>query len=200
MSSEGKQPPFSPTLAYFRTVQSRSMDQQAHKFQLIGNRFSAVFAVCLTGFLASRDFRAMFSAAPHEAGWLMPLDFLPLPIWTVAILNIAFYVYLFWVAFWFYRGVQGKERMIVAGFFTSGLLGLLGRIKAMSSPHAVSAIRAVQTVGMGVAFFAALVILLESPAFGKSDAKTAMRIFLFVGAFFVIALLLGALLYFAPWR
>jgi hypothetical protein len=143
------------------------MDQQAHKFQLIGNRFSAVFAVCLTGFLASRDFRAVFSDSPHKAGWLIPLDSLPLPIRGVAAVNLVFYAYLFWLYFWFYRGVQGKERIVVAGFFTSGLVGLLGHIKALSSPHALAAIRVVQTVGMGVAFFAALVILLESPAFGK---------------------------------
>jgi hypothetical protein len=171
------------------------MERREHKFQLIGNRFSAVFAVCLTGFLASRDFRAVFSPAPHDAGWLISLNFLSLPIWAVATLNVVFYVYMFWVAIWFYRGVQGKERIIVAGFFTSGLLGLLGRIKALASPHAISAIRTVEPIGIGVAFVAALVILLKSPAWQKGDAKTAVWLLLFLGAFLLFAFVVGALLY-----
>jgi hypothetical protein len=172
------------------------MAGREHKFQLIGNRFTAILAVCLTGFLAWRDLRAAFSEAPYTAGWLItPLDSFPLPAWGVAAFNVAFYIYVVGLGVWFYRGVQGKERFVVAGF----LLGLLGPIKALASPRAVAAIRTVQAVGMGVAFFAALTILLESPTLGKSDAKTAMRLLLFLGAFSVFAFLVGAVLYFT-WR
>jgi hypothetical protein len=120
---------------------------------------------------------------------------LPLPIWTVIAFNLFFYASMLWLGFWVYRGAQGNERVLVGGFFTAALLGLLGPIKALSSPHAFTAIRSIQFAGMTVAFFAALVILLKSPALQKGDAKTAVRLLLFLGAFVLIAVLVGALLY-----
>jgi hypothetical protein len=126
----------------------------------------------------------------------MPLDFLPLPPWAVAAINLTFYIYLFWVGFWFYRRTSGKESIVVAGFFMSGLLGLLGRIEALASPRPIVAIRSIQSVCMTAAFLASLLILLKSPPLGKGDAKTALRLSLYLGTFVVIALLLGALIYF----
>jgi hypothetical protein len=172
------------------------MNTREHKFKLIGNRFSAILAVCLMGFLAQRDIRGVFSETPHESGWLMPLDFLRLPGWGVAVINLAFYIYLIWVGVWFYRRTEGNERLLVAGFLTSGLLGLFGRIRALASPHPMATIRSLQSVCMTVAFVAAILILLKSPAFGRGDAKTALRLSGFLGAFVVVALLLGALIYF----
>jgi hypothetical protein len=171
------------------------MERRAHKFQLIGNRFTAIMALCLTGFLAARDLRAVFHGAPQKSGWLIPLDSLPLPIWAVIIFNFIFYVYMLWLAFWFYRGTRGNERVVVGGFFTAALLGLLGPIKALGSPRAVTAIRSVQAIGMSIAFFGALLILLKSPAWQTGDAKTAVRLSLFLGAFVLFAFVVGALLY-----
>ena len=171
------------------------MERREHKFQLIGNRFTAIAAVCLTGFLAAWDGWAVFSGAPHKSGWLIPSDSLPLPIWGVIILNFFFYSYMLWIAFWVYRGTQGKERVVVGGYFTAALLGLLGRIKALDSPRAVIWIRSVQSVGMSVAFFAALLILWQSPAWQTDDAKSAVRLSLFLGAFVLFTFVVGALLY-----
>ena len=171
------------------------MAQREYKFQLIGNRFNAVIAVCLTGFLAARDLRDVFSDAPHKSGWLIPLDSLPLPILAVIIFNLFFYIYMLWLGYWGYRGTQGSERVVVGGFFTAAFLGLLGPIKALSSPHAITAIRSAQAVGMSIAFFAALLILLKSPAWQTGDAKTAVRLSLFLGAFLLFAFVVGALLY-----
>jgi uncharacterized BrkB/YihY/UPF0761 family membrane protein len=126
------------------------MEPREHKFQLIGNRITAVIAVCLTGFLAARDLRAVFSGAPHKSGWLIPLDSLPLPTWAVIIFNLFFYIYMLWLSFWAYRGTRGNERVVVGGFFTAALLGLLGSIKALGSPHAITAIRSAQAVGMSI--------------------------------------------------
>ncbi len=173
------------------------MERREHKFQLIGNRFTAIIAVCLTGFLAARDFRSAFSGAPHKSGWLIPLDSLPLPIWAIIIFNLLFYIYMLWLGFWSYRGTQGKERVVVGGFFSAALLGLLGPIKALGSPHAITAIRSAQAVGMSISFFAALLILLKSPAWRTGDAKTAVRLLLFLGAFLLFAFVAGALLYWA---
>jgi hypothetical protein len=136
------------------------MAQREYKFQLIGNRFNAVITVCLTGFLAAKDFRAAFSGAPHKSGWLIPLGSLPLPNWAVITLNLFFCIYMLWLGYWGYRGTQGNERVVVGGFFTAALLGLLGPIKALGSPQAITAIRSVQALGISVAFFAALLILL----------------------------------------
>ena len=171
------------------------MGPREHKFQLIGNRITAVIAVCLTGFLAARDLRAVFSGAPHKSGWLIPLDSLPLPIWAIIIFNLLFYIYMLWLSFWVYRGTRGNERVVVGGFFTAALLGLLGSIKALGSPHTITAIRSAQAVGMSIAFFAALLILLKSSAWQTGDSKTAVRLLLFLGAFLLFAFLVGALMY-----
>ena len=172
------------------------MEGREHKFQLIGNRFSAVLAVCIIGYLAWRDIRAVSSNIPPKRGWIMSFDFLPLPAWSVAAINVLFYFYLLWVAIWFYRRVEGSERIIVAGFFMSGLIGLLARIDALGSQQIIAAIRSLQSGCMTVAFVAAVVILLKSPVFDKADAKTARRLFAFVGTFLVVALLIGGLIYF----
>jgi len=175
------------------------MAQREYKFQLIGNRFNAVIAVCLTGFLAARDLRAVFSGPPHKSGWLIPLDSLTLPIWAVITLNLFFYIYMLWLGYWCYRRTQGNERVVVGGFFTAALLSLLGPIKVLGSPQAITAIRSVQALGMSVAFFAALLIFLKSPAWPKGDAQTAGRLLLFVGALVVFVFVIGAALYFT-WR
>jgi hypothetical protein len=172
------------------------MARREHKFQLISNRFSAIVAVCFTGFLAERDLRAVFLTAPRKSDWLIPLGSLWLPIWTVIALNLFFYIYFVWLGYWAYRGTQSNERVVVGGFFTATLLGLLGRIRVLSSPPAISAIRSVQALGISIAFFATVLILLRSPAWQKGDAQTAGRLFLFVGAFVVFVFVVGAVLYF----
>jgi hypothetical protein len=175
------------------------MEPRGHKFQLIGNRFSAIIAVCLTGFFAATDLRVLLSGAPHKSGWLISLNSLPLPIWAVITFNLFFYLYMLWLAVWSVRGTQGNERVVVTGFFASALLGLSRPIKALASPYAITAIRSVQAVGMSVAFFAALLILLKSSGWQKGDAQTAGRLLLFVGALVVFGFVIGAVMYFT-WR
>jgi hypothetical protein len=121
---------------------------------------------------------------------------LPLPAWSVAAINVLFYVYLIWAAIWFYRRVEGNERIVVAGFFMSGLIGFLGRIDALGSPSSIAAIRSIQSGCMTVAFVAAIAILLKSPAFERADAKTALRFCAYIGTFAVVMLLIGGLIYF----
>jgi len=106
---------------------------------------------------------------------------------------------MLWLGYRGYSGTQGNERVVVGGFFTAALLGLLGPIGTLGSPQAITAIRSVQALGMSVAFFAALLILLKSPAWQKADAQTAGRLLLFVGAFVVFVFVIGAVLYFT-WR
>jgi hypothetical protein len=148
------------------------MDERKYRPQLIGNRLTAAIAVCLTGFLAVRDFRAVFSGTLPKPGWLIPFDSMPLPIWAMAIVNLAFYVYMLWLGVVFYRWAQGNERVVVAGFFAGTLLS---PIKALVSPPAVAVIRSVQAVGMTVAFLAATYIFLKSPATAKGNSKIAKQ-------------------------
>jgi hypothetical protein len=173
------------------------MEHREYSFQLIGNRFSAIIAVCLTGILTAVDLRALFIAAPHKASWLLgPLDSWPLPIWSVIALNLLFRTALLWGGVLFLRGTQGKERLVVAGWFMSACLGMLNPIEALSAPPAIAVIRLLRTIGMSVAFLAALLILLKSPAFGRDDAKTALRLLLFLGTFIAFIFLASAALYF----
>ena len=99
------------------------------------------------------------------------------------------------MGYWVYRGTRGTERVVVGGFFTAALLGLLGPIRALGSPQTITAIRSAQAVGMSVAFFAALLVLLNSPAWQIGDAKKAVRVVLFLGAFLLFFFVVGALVY-----
>jgi hypothetical protein len=85
------------------------MERPEHKFQLIPNRFIAITAVCLTGYLAASEVRTAFSGDTHKSGWLIPLDSSPLPIWAAIILNLCFYTYMLWLGFWGHRGTQGDD-------------------------------------------------------------------------------------------
>jgi hypothetical protein len=168
------------------------------RFHLIRNRFSAVIAVCLTGLWASQDIRALFAAAPQRPSWLFPLDSLPLlPTWSVVALNLFFSVYLLWIMFWLVRGTEGWERVMVAGFSVSAGRIPLEPIGALSFQPAITVIRAVGAAGMGTAFFAALIVLAESPAFGRDDARTALSLLFILGCLVVFTLAVGAIGYFA---
>jgi hypothetical protein len=137
------------------------MEQQEPKPRLIGNRRIAAIALCCTGFIAAQSFRAIFAHAPHDSHWLVSLDFMSLPIWTVVLINLGFYVYLLWVGVEFYRLAQGMERVVVVGWFNIIFLGLIQNL--VSTPHA-AAIQWVKAAGMAVAFLTATYIYLKSPA------------------------------------
>ncbi len=169
--------------------------------KLIGNRFSAIIAVCLTALFAAEDVQAIFSNALPKSHWLIDLDFLSPPIWATALVNLTFYVFFLWAGVGLYRSTQGKERVLVCGWFASFLLGLLfGPIEGLIPPWAIATIRYAKGIGMSVAFIAALLILVKSPPFGKSDATSLGRLLLFLGLFVIGALVIGALIYFLPLR
>ena len=164
---------------------------------LISNRRNAAIAVCLTGFVAVQSFRGAFSQAPHNPDWLLPLDPISMPIWILAVVNVAFYLYLVWVVVTFYRSAQREERVVVAGWF--GVL-LLIPLHLLASARGAAAIQWVKAAGMAVAFIAAGYILLKSPANATGISKMAsQRLFVWV-AVLATALVLGALLYFVQMR
>jgi hypothetical protein len=131
------------------------MEERADKPRLIPNRLAAITAAILTGFVAAEAFRdALF----HPVGrfhWLFPLAF-EIPKWAVFAVNGAFYAYLLWACFAFFRIAQGNERVIVVGW-SLGIV--LYPIKYLVSPPAALAIQYVEATGLTAAFFAALDIL-----------------------------------------
>jgi hypothetical protein len=88
------------------------------KSGLIGNRETAIGVFILTAFVAALTFRAALSHEAHQSHWLLPLNDL-LSTWAVWAINIAFYVYLAWLCVAFFRVAVGKERILVAGWFSS---------------------------------------------------------------------------------
>jgi hypothetical protein len=147
------------------------MGQPEFKPRLIHNRREAVIALCLTGYVAALSFRDVLSHSQHKSHWLVDLHFM-LPTWAVAGVNLGFYAYLLWLGVVFYRIAQGKERVLVAGWFTGGFLGL---IQNLVSASAAAAIDYVQAIGMVVAFLAAVDIFLRMPASGypRLDNQTS---------------------------
>jgi hypothetical protein len=147
------------------------MGQPEFKPRLIHNRLGAVIALCLTGYVAALSFRNVLSHSHQKSNWLVDLHFM-LPTWAVAVVNLGFYAYLLWIAVAFYRIAQGKERVVVAGWSS---VGLLEPIQSLVSASAAAAIDHVKAIGMLVAFLAAVDIFLRMPASGypRLDNQTS---------------------------
>ncbi|MGO9588445.1 MAG: hypothetical protein ACLP3K_00180 [Candidatus Acidiferrales bacterium] len=142
------------------------MDQSEDKARLIGNRRTAVVALCLTGFVAALSFRELLSHAQHKSYWLLDLrGILPAP--TAAVVNVGFYAYVLWLAVVFYRGAQGKERVLVAGWFGTVFLGWIRNLVSMPVAATLDWAKA---FCMLLAFLAAVDILLRTLAGNGSRA------------------------------
>ena len=133
------------------------MEQRKQKPRLIGSRFSAAIGVVLTGYVAALALRAAFWQSPHHFHWLLPLDTL-LPARATLVLNVALYVLLFSLCIVFPRGLQGKERLLVAGWVPGVLLSPMQGIVSASLAVAIQYVKAASIM---VAFFAAVAILVE---------------------------------------
>jgi hypothetical protein len=142
------------------------VEQQKQKPRLIGSRFTAAIGVILTGYGAALTFRSAFWQSPHHFHWLLPLDAL-LPARATLAVNVAFYAWLLWLCVVFPRALQGKERVLVAGWVPGVLLS---PIQGLVSASFAIAIQHVKAVSMMVAFFAALTILIEGPARGDAPS------------------------------
>jgi hypothetical protein len=173
------------------------MEQPKSKPQLMGNKLTAAIALCSTGLVGVQSFRAVFSHAPNRPHWLVSLDFVSVPIWTVATVNLAFYVFFLWTGVEFYRAAQGKERIVVAGWFNVLLLSPFQNL--VSPPHA-AAIQWVKATGIALAFLTAAYIFVESPTGTEGITNAAKRRLLVLCLVLAAALVLGALMYFAPMR
>jgi hypothetical protein len=120
-----------------------------------------------------------------------------LPIWVVALINLAFYIYFLWLCIAFYRIAQGNERIVVAGWFNVFFLSPIQNL--VSTPQA-AAIQWVKATGMAIALLTAAYIFLKSPVAAEGITKATKHRLLVLCAVFAAALMLGALLYFVPMR
>ena len=133
------------------------MEQASRKPGLIPNRWAAVIGVMLTGFLTAVTVRDAYIHPTRHFYWLFPLDFM-LPNWALWLVNGAFYGYLLWLCFVFFRIAQRKERIVVLGCSLGIVLYPIQNL--VSTPGAV-AIQYVEAAGTAVAFLVALDILLR---------------------------------------
>jgi hypothetical protein len=144
------------------------MQQPEGQPRLIHTKRGAVFALCLTGYVAASTIRDLLSHPHRRHLWPVNLDGLALwhvtvPSWIVVGTNLLFYTWLIWAGIMVCRPVKGSERLLVLGWITSTFLGLT---QIVVSPFVASAVQYAKAAITAVAFIAALDILLRMPAGG----------------------------------
>ena len=110
-----------------------------------------------------------FGLHPSHArsAWLLPLDFM-LHGWSLIVANVVFYGYLSWLGFSFIRGTEGRERVVVLGWFADILLSPLKFLR----PEWAVGIGYIATFGLAVALLAAVSLLSHPSALADSSDRT----------------------------
>jgi len=134
------------------------MEQARDKAGLIENTRDAVIALCLTGIVAAASFRDLLRHTQHKSFWLFDMRWI-LPTPAAVVVSLGFYAYLLWLGITFYRTARSKERLVVACWFASMVLGW---IKNLVSIPAVVPIKWVQAACMLMALLAAVDIVVRS--------------------------------------
>jgi len=131
--------------------------EQFHQPQLLTTRLRTAVAMGLTAMVFALAVRDVLHLNHTRSGWLLPFDFW-LHGWPLLVLNVAFYGYLSWLAFWFIRGTHGRERTFMIGWSVALLLSPMERLR----PEWATAIRHITVIALIVSLFAALWLLLHS--------------------------------------
>src|SRR5580698_6851841 len=147
------------------------MRQFELKHRLIHTKYGAVFALCSCGYVTVLVFRNLLSHPQHKSQWPLDLHSI-LPSWAEAGVDVVFYACLVCGIAVLYRIALGKERVLIAAWFTSFSLSL---IQNLVLAPAASAIEYVKALAMTVAFLTAVDILLRMPANGypRLDNQTS---------------------------
>lgn len=124
--------------------------------RLLTTRMRTAAALGLTAFVFTLAIRGILHLGHAQSGSLLPIDFL-LHGWALVAANVALYLYLCWLGFWFIRGTAGLERFFMVGWFAGILSGPIESLR----PQWAGAIRQVGIFGLGVALLAALALLLK---------------------------------------
>ena len=122
--------------------------------RLIHSRSGAVFSVVVTGFVAYQTIKRVLHHRGLHATWIF-LSFPLLPHWGLVALNVFFYANIVWLCTALLRMGGGKERVIVAGWAASLLLGL---IQPFVPPEVAISIQYAKGLAMGAAFFMSVLI------------------------------------------
>jgi len=140
---------------------------QLYPTRLLTTRVRIAVALGLTAFLFALAIRGDLHLGHTESGSLLPWDFL-LHGRALIAANIALYLYLCWLGFWFIRGTSGPERFFMAGWFANILLSPIETLR----PQWAGAIRHIGTLGLGVALLAALAPLVSPADVPGSSGRT----------------------------
>lgn len=96
--------------------------------------------------------------------------------WLPMALDVFFYGYFCWLAFWLVRGTQGPERVFMVGWFAGILLSPLETLR----PQWAVAVKHIGTVGLAVALLAGLSLLLKpsdvADFSGRTDASSEIML------------------------
>lgn len=126
------------------------MTEVSNRPAIFGNRLSAAIGVVLTAFVTVQTFRDAFLHPTGSSHWFFQVDWAS-PRWAMSAMNAAFYVYLIWLGFAFFRTAQGRERVVVVGWFI-GIV--LYPVKVLAVGPALLAVEYVEAAAMAVALFA----------------------------------------------
>ena len=137
--------------------------------RLLTTRWKTLFALIVTAYILWLAVHGPLHLGHTESGWLLPLDSL-LHGWPLIAVNVALYLYLCWLAFWFIRGTEGRERLFIAGWLFHLILWPVERL----SPRSGTTIQYLGAFGLVVALFAAACLLLR-PAPSGSAATVNSR-------------------------
>jgi hypothetical protein len=103
-----------------------------------------------------------------ESGWLLPLDFV-LHGWPLVTANIAFYLYVCWLALCFIRGSKGRERLFISGWVAHLVLYPVEKLWPQSS----QAIQYIGTLALVLSLMAALSLLRRPAPSSDPSERTA---------------------------
>ena len=117
---------------------------------LLCNRTRIILAIALTAFVLVLAIRGAISS-DSEGLWLS----FGLHGRILIAVNVAFYSYLWWLAYWFVRGSVGSERVFMVGWFTSALVSPL----SLLSQHWSAFEHWVSSVALVVALLSAVSLL-----------------------------------------
>jgi len=124
-------------------------------------------ALGLTAFVFTTAIRGKPHPGQSHSGWLVPMDFF-LHGWPLISVNLFFYGWICWIGFWCIRGASGRECAFMVGWLTGIFLWPIRMLR----PEWALALKHISAFGLGVAFLAALALLLEPSDVADSTGRT----------------------------
>jgi hypothetical protein len=129
---------------------------QSHPTRLLTTPLSIAVALGITALGLTQSIRAVLS---HHVLSVWLLGQTSLHGWLLIAVNVLLYLYVCWIAFWWIRGTAGRERLFIIGWFVGFLLWPL----KVFWPRSCVAIDHIGALGLAMAVFAALALLLDHP-------------------------------------